>query len=131
MAPEKVANRPLSPHLFIYKPQLTSVLSILHRMTGMFISLGLVGVVVLFAGAAMGEEAFQYVQYFLTSWLGILLLFAMTLSYFYHLLNGIRHLCWDMGKGFELSAVYMTGWIVVFGTVVFTCVVWFLPERGG
>ena len=118
--------RPLSPHLQIYRPQLTSVLSILHRGTGVALAVGLLLLVWWLVAAAVGPDAFATVQWFVGSWLGRLVLFGWTFALLYHLLNGIRHLCWDAGWGFELRTVNATGWAVVAGSIVLTLLAWVL-----
>ena len=92
-------ERPLSPHLQIYRPQITSVLSITHRATGIVLSLGAVLLVVWLVSAASGPEAFDVAQACAGSWLGYIFLFGFSVCLFYHLLNGIRHLFWDTGHG--------------------------------
>lgn len=119
-----VKQRPLSPHLQVYRPQLTSVLSILHRLTGIALALGTLLLVYWLAAVSGGAESFAAAQAFLASWIGRLLLFGWTFSLFYHLLNGIRHLGWDAGWGFELPTVYVTGWLVVAASAVLTLVTW-------
>ena len=111
-------DRPLSPHLQIYKPQLTSVLSILHRMTGIALAVGLLMLAWWVIAAASGPPAFAVVQDFNASWVGRLLLFGWSFALFYHLCNGIRHLFWDAGYGFELPNVYASGRIVVVGLLM-------------
>ncbi len=118
------AQRPLSPHLQIYKPQLTSVLSISHRLTGLALSIGAIFLVWWLVAAATGDAAFAAVQCFFGSWLGLLMLLGWTFSFFYHLSNGIRHLVWDAGYGFELKNTYLSGWIVVAATVALTIIAW-------
>jgi succinate dehydrogenase / fumarate reductase cytochrome b subunit len=118
------APRPLSPHLSIYKPQLTSLMSIGHRATGLALSVGTVLLVWWLVAAASGERAFAAAQHFWGSWFGLLLLFGWTFSLFFHLCNGIRHLGWDAGWGFELRRTYVTGWIVVGASVALTLVAW-------
>lgn len=113
-------DRPLSPHLQVYRPQLTSVLSILHRVTGVFLAVGGVFVVYWLQALASGPEAFADAQALLASWFGKVLLLGLAAATCYHLLNGIRHLAWDAGWGFELAAVYRTGWTVVALTAVAT-----------
>src|SRR5580704_16534899 len=108
-----MTNRPLSPHLRIYKPQLTSVLSILHRITGVALSVGTILLVYWLVAAASGPAAFATAAGLMRSWLGRLLLFGWTFALFFHLANGIRHLFWDAGIGFELKTVYASGWTVV------------------
>ena len=118
------AQRPLSPHLSIYKPQLTSVLSISHRATGVVLSIGTVFLVWWLVAAASGGSAFGAAQAFWGSWFGLLLLFGWTFSLFFHLCNGIRHLLWDAGWGFELRQTYLTGWIVVAASGALTIIAW-------
>ena len=118
------ADRPLSPHLQIYRWQLTSILSILHRAAGVALSAGTILLVWWLIAAAAGPEAYEGVQDFLGSWIGLLLLFGWTLSLFYHLCNGIRHLAWDTGWRFELQTAHVTGYAVLAATVVLTVVAW-------
>ena len=118
--------RPLSPHLQVYRWQLTSVMSILHRLSGVALSAGAILLVGWLVAAAQGPEAYAGVQWFLGSWLGLLLLFAWSLALFYHLCNGLRHLWWDSGHGFELPQVYAGGWAVVGATGGLTLIVWII-----
>lgn len=119
------AKRPLSPHIQVYRPQITSVISICHRITGV----GLVAGTLLFtywlAAAAYGPEAFGRAQSFLGSGFGLLILFGFTFALYFHMANGIRHLFWDMGKGYEMTTVRKTGWLVVITAVVMTLITWF------
>ena len=108
-----MTNRPLSPHLQIYRPQLTSVLSILHRITGVALAVGTILLVYWLIAAASGPEAFAVANGIIGSWIGLILLFGWTFALFFHLANGIRHLFWDAGLGFELKTVYASGWTVV------------------
>ena len=116
--------RPLSPHLQVYRPQLTSFTSIMHRITGIGLAIGLLYLVCWLTAAASGLEAFDKLQSFNGSIIGRLLLFGWTVAFFYHLLNGIRHLAWDAGWGFELPAAYKTGYAVLIGTALLTIVAW-------
>jgi succinate dehydrogenase / fumarate reductase cytochrome b subunit len=120
------ANRPLSPHLQVYKPQITSVLSILHRLTGIALAVGTLLLVYWLVAAASGAEAFAAAQEFVGSAIGMIVLFGWSVALFYHLCNGIRHLVWDAGYGFELPDVYRSGWAVVIATVALTLVSWIL-----
>jgi len=122
--------RPLSPHLQIYRWQLTSVLSILHRASGIALSLGTILLVWWLGAASDGPEPYAGVQRFLGSWLGLLLLFGWSAALFYHLCNGIRHLWWDTGNGYELKTTYTTGWIVVAATAVLTVIAWIAGLHG-
>ncbi len=116
--------RPLSPHLQVYRWQLTSVLSILHRFAGLALAVGAILRVGWLVAAAEGPESYARVQAFLGSWVGRVLLFGWSLALFYHLCNGIRHLWWDSGRGFELRQVYAGGWAVVAATIVLTLLTW-------
>ncbi len=107
------ANRPLSPHLQIYKPQLTSVLSITHRGTGLFLSLGSLVLAWWLFSIASGPQSFSGAQSHITAWYGQLALLAWIFAFYYHLANGIRHLFWDMGKGLEIDTAYRSGFIVI------------------
>jgi succinate dehydrogenase / fumarate reductase cytochrome b subunit len=117
-------GRPLSPHLQVYKPQLTSVLSILHRFTGVALAAGTLLLAWWLIAAAAGPEAFDTVRAVIGSWIGRLLLFGWTFSLFYHLCNGIRHLFWDMGQGFELPTVTASGWAAVVVSIGLTVIAW-------
>jgi len=117
-------NRPLSPHLQVYKPQLTSMLSILHRLTGVALAIGTLMLVWWLIAAATGPEAYDAAQSFIGSIIGRLLLLGWTFALFYHLANGIRHLAWDTGRGFELATAYTTGWLVVIAAIVLTLASW-------
>lgn len=116
--------RPLSPHLQVYKPQLTSITSIMHRVTGIGLTAGLLYLVCWLIAAAQGMAAFDALQAFNGSIIGRILLLGWSAAFFYHLLNGIRHLAWDAGFGFELPAAYRSGYAVLVGTVVLTLAAW-------
>jgi succinate dehydrogenase / fumarate reductase cytochrome b subunit len=117
-------ERPLSPHLQVYKPQLTSILSILHRITGAGLAFGAILLTWWLLAALSGVGAFALVQEFRTSFIGQVMLFGWIFSFVYHLLNGVRHLKWDMGYGFELKSVYRTGYIVIVGSIILTVLIW-------
>ncbi len=117
-------GRPLSPHLQVYKPQITSVLSIMHRITGVALAVGSLVLVWWLISVAVGAEAFEIVQGFLGSWIGQLLLLGWSFALFYHLCNGIRHLFWDMGKGFDLPTVTRSGIAVIVAATVLTVIAW-------
>jgi succinate dehydrogenase / fumarate reductase cytochrome b subunit len=119
-------NRPLSPHLQIYRPQLTSVLSIVHRMTGVALSAGVLLLVVWLVSAASGEASYQQVHGIASGWLGQLILAGVSFAFFFHLGNGIRHLAWDAGWGFEISQAYTSGWTVIVFCVAATAGFWWL-----
>ena len=117
-----MTNRPISPHLQVYRPQLTSVLSILHRITGVALAVGTILLVYWLIAAASGPEAFAGAEALIGSWLGRILLFGWTIALYFHLSNGIRHLFWDAGFGFELKTVYASGWTAVALAVALTLV---------
>ncbi len=119
-------DRPLSPHLQVYRFQWTMALSILHRITGVALAVGTLLLVWWLVAAASGPEAFATVQGFIGSILGRLLLFGWTLALFYHLCNGIRHLFWDAGYGFELDVAYRSGLVVLGASVALTLISWIL-----
>lgn len=119
-------DRPLSPHLQVYRPQLTSTLSILHRLTGVALAFGALLLIYWLVAAASGPEAYAGAQGLIGSFLGRLFLFGWTFALFYHFCNGVRHLVWDAGYGFELSEVYRSGWIMVGASLVLTLATWIL-----
>lgn len=118
------ASRPLSPHLQVYRPQITSVLSISHRITGIALSVGTLLLVWWLVAAATGPEAYEDAQEFIGSWFGLLLMSGWTFCFWYHLCNGIRHLVWDTGHGLELPQVYLGGYIVVGASIGLTLLTW-------
>ncbi len=120
----QLVKRPLSPHLQVYRFQISSVLSIMHRATGIALSVGALVLVWWLTAGAISPEAFGGVQWFLNSVLGWLFLFGWTASLFYHLFAGIRHLAWDSGYGYDKPTYYYTGYAVLIGTAVCTVAVW-------
>ncbi len=123
-------ERPLSPHLMIYKPQLTSIMSIAHRISGAALAAGSLLVVWWIVALATGPEYYAYVQGILTSILGQLVLFGFSVAVFYHLSNGIRHLFWDFGYNLSLEGVRRSGYMVLSSTVVLSAVTWSLVLMG-
>ena len=123
-APSGQAGRPLSPHLQIYRPQLTSVLSISHRAAGVALAVGTLLLVYWLAATASGPAAYADAQAFIRSWFGMLIVFGWSVALFYHLANGIRHLFWDAGYGFELKAAYASGYAVLIATAALTVLAW-------
>ena len=126
-----VRPRPRSPDVQIYRPQLTSVLSFTHRLTGVALSLGSVLLVLWLVAVANGGRPQAVVDGFLRSWIGIVLLLGWTFALFFHLCNGIRHLAWDLNfglgpgrSGFELRTIYLSGWTVVVVSVILTLATW-------
>jgi len=117
-------QRPLSPHLQIYKPQISSVLSIFHRITGAALAAGTLVLVAWLWAAAYDGEYFADWQSFFGHWLGQVLLIGWTFALSYHFANGIRHLFWDMGKGFELQNMARSGIAVVLFAAAATAGIW-------
>lgn len=113
-------NRPLSPHLDIYRLPLLAIMSISHRITGVGLVVGLFALAWWLCAAASGPETFATAQAVFGSFLGKLFLFGWTVALFYHLSHGIRHLLWDSGWGFELSQAYLSAKIALGATVVLT-----------
>lgn len=117
-----VSNRPLSPHLQIYKPQLTSVLSITHRGTGIFLGIGFLLLPCWLLAVAGGAEAYGNWLTHLNAWYGKIMLYAWVFALYYHLCNGIRHLGWDLGLGLDLKTTYATGYIMLAASLILTLV---------
>ena len=122
-------HRPLSPHLQVYKWQLTSVLSILHRATGIALSVGALYLATWVIYAAANPMAYALFQSFNTSIVGRIVLGGWLFCAFYHLCNGIRHLFWDAGYGFELKDAYRSGWTVVVVSLIATALSWIVGLR--
>jgi len=118
------AARPLSPHLGIYRWQLTMVLSIVHRATGVALAAGTILVIALLLALAAGPQQYETIRAFCGSAFGLFLLFGWTWSLCFHLCNGIRHLAWDTGWGFEIPRAYLTGWTVVVVSLLLTLLIW-------
>lgn len=117
-------TRPRSPDVQIYRPQLTSVLSFSHRVTGIWLTLGSILLVLWLVGVATDGPLDHALGAFFGSWVGRVLLFTWTFALFFHLCNGIRHLAWDLDYGFELRSIYLSGWVVVAASIVLTLVTW-------
>ncbi len=124
MADVKRGDRPLSPHLQIYRPQLNSAMSIFHRITGVGLSLAAVLIVWWLLAAATGPEYFEVADAVLTSWIGILILFCSTWALVYHFGTGLRHLYMDLGYGYEIEQLMLSGQIILVGSGVLTLLIW-------
>jgi succinate dehydrogenase / fumarate reductase cytochrome b subunit len=118
------ADRPLSPHLQIFRWYFTMALSIAHRATGIALAAGLVLLCWWLLALAQGPEAFAVVQGVIDSWFGVLVLFLYTLALFYHMGNGVRHLVWDFGYGFDVDVARRSGVAVLVFTGAMTVLVW-------
>ena len=124
-------DRPLSPHLQIYRWQWTMALSILHRFTGVALAIGTLLLVWWIVALSIGPDAFNLVNGLIASWIGQLCLLGWTFALFYHLLNGLRHLAWDAGWGFELDAARLSGLAVAGAAVALTILVWIAGYAAG
>ena len=119
-------KQPLSPHLSIYRWQVTNTLSTLHRLSGLLLFLAALDFAVWLGSIALGSDSYNYVKEIYSSNLLMLIWLLVSLSFFYHLFNGIRHLFWDLGKGFEESQVKWTGAFVFLFSMMVTGLFWYL-----
>jgi succinate dehydrogenase / fumarate reductase cytochrome b subunit len=119
-------ERPLSPFMFPiwYRFQITSALSILHRLTGIALAIGSILLTWWLVAVAAGGQVFATTHAFIVSPIGVLLLFLWSVAFFYHLCNGVRHLAWDAGYGFELRQAFLGSYAVLAATVVLTALAW-------
>ncbi|MFK8067065.1 MAG: succinate dehydrogenase, cytochrome b556 subunit [Gammaproteobacteria bacterium] len=124
-------NRPLSPHLDVYRLPLTAIISICHRITGVGLSVGTVLLAYWLMAAASGPESFASINSLLGSWFGKILLFLWTFAFYFHFCHGIRHLFWDAGKGFEQSEGERLAMIELIATVMLTIVTVAIAFIGG
>jgi succinate dehydrogenase / fumarate reductase, cytochrome b subunit len=120
MADVNRGDRPLSPHLSIYRPQLTSMTSILNRITGNALLLGALLVVWWLLSAATSPGYFAFVDAIMTSWIGKLIMLGSLWALWYHLLAGLRHLYWDSGRGLEMATAERLGWGIIIGSIILT-----------
>lgn len=123
-------NRPLSPHLQVYRLPLSAILSILHRATGVALSVGTLLLVWWLVSAAQGESEFNFVSSVIGSLLGQLILFGWSFALFFHLSNGVRHLFWDAGYGYDLDTVAKSSIAVIASATILTVFVWALAYLG-
>lgn len=124
MANDKSAARPLSPHLQIYKPMLTMMMSIMHRITGMGLYFGIILLVWWLTAASISDSYFDFVQGFFGHWFGRLVLFGYTWVLIHHALGGLRHLLWDTGRGFDLNVIEWLARANLAGSIVLTLLLW-------
>lgn len=124
-------QRPLSPHLMIYKPPINMVMSIIHRITGAALYVGSLLLCWWLIAAAVGPEYFDYVSGIFGSWLGRLVLFGYTWALLHHLIGGIRHFIWDMGKGYDLATIDKLSWVSIILSVVLTVFIWVCALTSG
>ncbi|MDC1286977.1 succinate dehydrogenase, cytochrome b556 subunit [Gammaproteobacteria bacterium] len=123
-------NHPVSPHLQIYRLPLTALLSITHRLTGVFLAVGCVLLVWLLASAAQGAESYAALVMHFQAWYGQIFLFGFLFSLYLHFCNGIRHLFWDVGYGFELETVDLTAKLAIGMALVLTVATWMVGGAG-
>lgn len=121
-------SRPTSPHLGIYRFQISSVLSIMHRFTGLALVAGMVMIVAWLCIVAYVPGYYTSFYGFMSSRWGMLLLVGWTFSFYYHLSNGIRHLFWDIGRGFSVPQLHRSGWVVVFFAFALTAATWGMAQ---
>ena len=126
MANDKSAARPLSPHLQIYRPMLTMMMSIMHRITGVGLYFGMVLLVWWLTAASVSDSYFEFVQGFFGHWFGRLLLFGFTWALIHHALGGLRHLLWDTGRGFDLTLIEWLARGNLAGSIVLTLLLWII-----
>lgn len=124
-------NRPLSPHLSIYKLQLTSGLSILHRITGAYLYFGMITLswaifALVYFPNTLEDLSYCIYSNFIATFVFKIMLLSWTFALFYHLLNGIRHLFWDIGKGFSLEKTYSSGKLVIASAIILTSICWII-----
>ena len=124
-------TRPLSPHLGVYRWQIGNSLSILHRITGVALGLGFLALTSWLSSLAGGEDTYRSAARLFASPVGLVCLFGWTFSFLFHLFNGLRHLCWDVGLGFERTQRHASGWIAVLAAVCATLGAWVLLWQGG
>ena len=126
MADVNRVNRPLSPHLTIYRPQMTSISSIFVRITGNALLAATLLLIAWLLAASTSAVAFDWVQCVITSWFGDLVFLLSLWALWYHMLGGLRHLIWDTGRGLELKAAERMGWMMIIGSLLLTAftVIW-------
>jgi succinate dehydrogenase / fumarate reductase cytochrome b subunit len=118
------SQRPLSPHLQIYRPELTMVMSIVHRLTGAGLYFGSILLVWWLAAAAAGGNYFAFVHGLFVSWFGLIVVFGFSWTLVHHFLGGIRHLIWDTGRGLDLPTAQRMAQINLAGSIVITIAIW-------
>ena len=121
---------PISPHLQIYRLPLTALLSIAHRITGVILAFGCVLLVWLLAAAADSAASYQVLFIHLDSWYGQIFLLGFVFSLYLHFCNGVRHLFWDVGYGFELETVDLTAKLTIAGAIILTIATWVVAGTG-
>ncbi len=126
----KTFERPLSPHLQVYRLPMTAIMSITHRMTGVALSGGCLLITAYLIMAAMGANYYSQIQAFGESLFGMIIMFAWSLALYYHLFNGIRHLIWDTVHLLDERKAIIAGWIVLLCAAIFTAGTWYIVAFG-
>ena len=128
--PQNAPQRPMSPHLQVYRWQITMTLSILHRATGVALTFGAFALVAWLVALASGPEAFATAQKCLYSPFGAVLAAGWTFALYFHLCNGIRHLVWDAGSGYSMKGLYVGGYLVIAASILMSAVTWLVILGG-
>ena len=118
------AERPLSPHLQIYRPMLTMMMSIAHRITGASLAVGFALLTWWLVAVSIGPEAYAVVNQFFSGLIGRLLLFLFTWALIHHMLGGVRHLIWDTGTGLDKTSIEIFAWLTIISSIVLTVLIW-------
>ncbi len=126
MSQNKVSSRPLSPHLQVYRPMLSTAMSIFHRITGVALSVGMILLVWWFTAAASSDGHFNFVNGLFAHWLGRLVLLGFTWALMHHILGGLRHFLWDTGRGFALDKVELLAKANLIGSILLTLLIWII-----
>jgi succinate dehydrogenase / fumarate reductase cytochrome b subunit len=126
MVERNLSSRPLSPHLQIYKPMLTMMMSIMHRITGVGLYFGIILLVWWLTAASISDSYFDFVQGFFGNWFGRLVLFGFSWALIHHALGGLRHLLWDTGRGYDLKVVEWLARVNLAGSIVLTLLLWII-----
>jgi succinate dehydrogenase / fumarate reductase cytochrome b subunit len=121
---KRTVERPLSPHLSIYRLQINTIMSIVHRITGGALYFGTLLLAAWLVAAALGEQAFAQVGWLFGHPLGLLVLFGYSWALIHHMLGGMRHLLWDTGRGLDLTSVDILCWLTILGSLGATVAVW-------
>jgi len=122
----RAIERPLSPHISVYRVMINTVMSIVHRITGAALYFGTLLLAAWLVGAAMGERQFAMVNNLFGHPIGKLILFGYTWAIFQHMLGGLRHFLWDTGRGFQIWQVNLLSWLTIIGSISLTLATWFI-----
>jgi succinate dehydrogenase / fumarate reductase cytochrome b subunit len=118
------SNRPLSPHLQVYRLPMTAIMSISHRITGAILAGGSLLIAAFLVSAVLGEAQYETVRAFASSWFGLVILAGWSFCLYYHLCNGVRHLIWDTASMLSKKQAAVSGWVVILSTILLTGATW-------